>query len=79
MPGSVFLMNFTKYFDWFQDGAEWRGVRTKNHMYCQWLNGPTELYDLRTDPLQVDNLIDSPSRGEVRRVGAMYRVEELAG
>ena len=25
---SAFIMNFSKWFDWFQDGAEWRGVRT---------------------------------------------------
>ena len=22
---SAFIMNFSKWFDWFQDGAEWRG------------------------------------------------------
>jgi arylsulfatase A-like enzyme len=56
-PSSVFLMNFSKYFDWFQDGAEWRGVRTKTHMYCRRLDGTEELYDIRSDPLQMDNLV----------------------
>jgi arylsulfatase A-like enzyme len=53
---SVFLMNFSKYFDWFHDGAEWRGVRTKTHMYCRRLDGREELFDLRIDPLQMNNI-----------------------
>ena len=56
---SAFIMNFSKWFDWFQDGAEWRGVRTKTHTYAEWLNGKTELYDLVADPLQVQNLAGS--------------------
>ena len=32
---SAFLMNFSRYFDWFQDGAEWRGVRTRDHTYAR--------------------------------------------
>ena len=53
---SAFIMNFSKWFDWFQDGAEWRGVRTRQHTYARWLNGKTELYDLVEDPLQMRNL-----------------------
>lgn len=55
---SAFLMNFSRYFDWFQDGAEWRGVRTRDHTYARWLTGREELYDRRTDPLQMNNLIE---------------------
>lgn len=58
-PDSIFLMNFSKYFDWFQDGAEWRGVRTSTHMYCMRLDGTDELYDLAADPLQTTNIVDS--------------------
>ena len=53
---TAFIMNFSKWFDWFQDGAEWRGVRSQNFTYARWLNGTTELYDLQEDPLQVNNL-----------------------
>ena len=53
---SAFIMNFSKWFDWFQDGAEWRGVRTSTHTYARWLNGKIELYDLQEDPLQMNNL-----------------------
>ena len=55
---SAFIMNFSKYFDWFEDGAEWRGVRTVDHTYARWLDGREELYDLKEDPLQVNNLIE---------------------
>ena len=58
---SAFIMNFSKWFDWFQDGAEWRGVRTKTHTYAEWLNGKTELYDLVADPLQIQNLAGTNS------------------
>jgi len=57
-------MNFSKWFDWFQDGAEWRGVRTAEHTYAQWLNGKTELYDLQEDPLQMNNLAGVGSQAE---------------
>ena len=53
---SAFIMNFSKWFDWFQNGAEWRGVRTQRHTYATWLNGRSELYDLHEDPLQMHNL-----------------------
>ena len=53
---ALLLMNFSKYYDWFEDGAEWRGVRTKDAMYTEWLDGRVQLFDLRDDPLQLRNL-----------------------
>ena len=61
---SAFIMNFSKWFDWFRDGAEWRGVRTRTHTYAEWLNGKVELYDLQIDPLQMHNLAGSGSDAE---------------
>ncbi len=53
---ALLIMNFSKYYDWFEDGAEWRGVRTKQATYTEWLDGRVELFDLVEDPLQLTNL-----------------------
>ncbi len=79
---SAFLMNFSKWFDWFQDGAEWRGVRTQHHTYAEWLNGKVELYDLQEDPLQMTNLAGSghalePRLQEELRQHQKQRQDEL--
>ena len=54
--GAAFIMNFSKWFDWFENGAEWRGVRTNTHTYARWLDGRELLYDLQEDPFQMNNL-----------------------
>ena len=77
-PESVFLMNFSKYFDWFQDGAEWRGIRTKTHMYCQRLDGTIELYDLEKDPLQLDNIVDSCAEDLVNKLKKMLQAHQTS-
>jgi hypothetical protein len=53
---ALLIMNFSKYYDWFEDGAEWRGVRTKQATYTEWLDGRVELFDLVEDPLQLTNV-----------------------
>jgi N-acetylglucosamine-6-sulfatase len=37
------------------------GVRTRRHIYIEYRNGWRELYDLRTDPFQLRNLLAEPS------------------
>jgi arylsulfatase A-like enzyme len=56
----AFIMNFSKYFDWFKNGAEWRGVRTTTHTYAIWLGGREEFYDLVADPMQLNDLSAQP-------------------
>ena len=53
-------MNFGSTYDYLIDGNEWRGVRTKTHSYARWLDGKRMLYDVEADPLQMNNLIDTP-------------------
>lgn len=53
---AVFTMNFSAAFDWLESGLEWRGIRTKTECYVRWLDGRTEMFDLKADPLQNNNL-----------------------
>jgi arylsulfatase A-like enzyme len=64
---AVFTMNFTKAYDYLVDGEEWRGVRTKQHVYTRWLDGTTELFDLDADPLQMHNLTGEPASEDIER------------
>lgn len=41
-------------------GVEYRGVRTKRYTYAKTLNGPWLLFDNKTDPFQLNNLIGNP-------------------
>jgi arylsulfatase A-like enzyme len=55
----VLIGNYTSNWDFFQTGTawpEWRGVKTKQYTYCQWLAGGEELYDNLADPYQMNNL-----------------------
>lgn len=78
---ALLLMNFSKYYDWFEDGAEWRGVRTKTATYCEWLDGRTELFDLVDDPLQLHNLAgDAGYRAlEADHADAMRSLQAVRG
>jgi arylsulfatase A-like enzyme len=52
------------------------GVRTTDHLYVQYATGEEELYDLRTDPYELDNAVDDP--GSAPLLGALrLRLREL--
>jgi len=54
--------------DYFQTGTyvpEWRGVKTKQYTYCQWLAGAEELYDNLQDPFQMTNLAADGAAPEI--------------
>ena len=73
---ALLTMNFTASYDYLVNGEEWRGVRTKDHSYARWLNGLTELFDLRNDPLQMNNLAGNPASGDLQKAMSR-RLEEL--
>jgi arylsulfatase A-like enzyme len=64
---ALFCMNFGGRTDWYEDGNEWRGVRTRDWQYTRWLDGRTELYDLNDDPLQRTNLAGEPAHAATRQ------------
>jgi arylsulfatase A-like enzyme len=62
---AVLTMNFSARYDWFADGAEWRGVHTERYFYARWLDGTIELYDLQEDPLEIRNLAGDPQHRDL--------------
>jgi arylsulfatase A-like enzyme len=49
-----------------EGGREYRGVRTARYTYVETLEGPWLLYDDRSDPFQLKNLVDCPDHADVR-------------
>ena len=67
---AVYLQYENKWAtDW---NVPMRGIVTKNYKYVRYLEDGEELYDLRTDALEINNLIeDEPSRklaGKMRKM-----------
>jgi len=55
-------------------------IRTERYLYVQYLNGWRELYDLRTDPYELDNVAGTPAWAAVERsLGARLRALLLRG
>ncbi len=66
-PDSAFFQIFVPFAG---DGTPnpWRGVRTEQVMYARTERGPWVLYDLRDDPDELKNLIDSPAHAPLLAV-----------
>ncbi|MCX7011907.1 MAG: sulfatase [Candidatus Sumerlaeota bacterium] len=73
---AVLTMNFSSRYDWFGGGMEWRGVRTRDAMFVRWLNGKEELFDLRADPLEMNNLAER-DEGRALRARMEARLNDL--
>ena len=73
-PDVAYLQIFGPFLAGGVDGA-WRGVRTRRYLYARTAEAPWLLYDLASDPYQLDNLVDRPEAG-----GILAELEsELAG
>jgi len=48
-------------------------LRTRNHTYVEYATGERELYDLRIDPFQLDNLASRADTALVRRLSAWLK------
>jgi arylsulfatase A-like enzyme len=63
-PACAFLQGMGHTYLW-QDGAEWRAVRSKRFTYARYLcDGSEHLYDNLSDPGQTRNLADDPEHAE---------------
>ncbi len=60
---------------------EWRGVRTATHTYVESRSGPLELFDNRSDPQQLTNLVNRPAQAalQTRLAGELKRLLERTG
>ncbi|MHB1069572.1 MAG: sulfatase family protein, partial [Gemmatimonadaceae bacterium] len=48
-------------------------LRTRDHTYVEYATGERELYDLRRDPFQLDNIVDRADTALVRRLSAWLK------
>lgn len=57
------------------------GVRTGRYLYVEHVSAEQELYDLRTDPQQFDNLVDEPRMARIVRLLAaeLDRLRDCSG
>lgn len=55
----------------------WYGVRTQSEIYVEYDNGENEYYDLKADPLELNNLARQASSSTINRLSA--RVAALKG
>jgi hypothetical protein len=58
-----------------QPGQPGFALRTRHELYVEYADGFRELYDLRTDPYQLNNLADIADKGYLKKLS--LRLEEL--
>ena len=56
------------------DIPTYRGLRTADHKYIRWnATGEEELYDLTSDPLELNNLLKTSPTPEVQQLRQTFR------
>lgn len=67
-PHSALIACYQPFGEWTrpEGGREYRGVRTERYTYVRDLNGPWLLYDNKTDPYQLQNLIVDTELSDLR-------------
>jgi N-acetylglucosamine-6-sulfatase len=71
-----FLVEIYRHLPPAGNGEVIKALRTEHEVYVEWKSGPRELYDLRTDPYQLQNIYATADPGHVADLSA--RLAELA-
>jgi len=59
------------------DVDEYRGIYTSRYSYVETLDGPSMLFDMEEDPLQMNNLVDIPEHEELQNHMSLLLQREL--
>jgi hypothetical protein len=73
---SDFLVEIFRHLPPSQNGDVILAVRTENEVYVEYRSGPRELYDLRTDPYQLQNIYTTADPAHIAELS--QRLAELA-
>lgn len=71
-----FLVELYRHLPPAQNGDVIKALRTEHEVYVEYQSGPRELYDLRTDPYQLQNIYTSADPAHIAELSA--RLAELA-
>jgi N-acetylglucosamine-6-sulfatase len=71
-----FLLELYREVPPVQNGDVIKALRTEHEIYVEYRSGPRELYDLRTDPYQLQNLYATADPGHIANLSR--RLAELA-
>jgi arylsulfatase A-like enzyme len=66
--GAALIACIAPFGEWTRQrgGREYRGIRTTRYTYVRNLNGPWLLFDNKTDPYQLKNLVGSPRAAKLQ-------------
>jgi arylsulfatase A-like enzyme len=59
------------------DFDEYRGIYTSRYSYVETLDGPSMLFDMEEDPLQMNNLVNLPEHEELQKHMSLLLQQEL--